>query len=367
MSIRVNDQSTAANVSHASFDDAVIDRKVLPQFAFPGDITTDLPHRTSHKAKLLLARAIGLCRPGRDGYVLGGQELHELRDLVGACHILSDSRDEERPEGAVLGEQERAFDSFFGLSRGRSPDALAIGIVWGIVATLEEISYPNALVPAETAALMDAFRRLAKLFVPNSSWQTVPAGSDTLMISRHPMERWRNGHTIFVAITSGLIFHHLRAIAAIENEDFGDCRMALNDLCGLFFASAAALRLTGDMPAEDYEEVRSIMAPPRVPEGFSGLFNCDHRHLLRLTKQLGMLLKNERSEISWERENYWSALNAAYSSHIAVCTKLVGRMASIATVSKGQEIPAHEKLEGFAKRALHLGGYPIRSVGRAPV
>ncbi len=58
------------------------------------------------------------------------------------------------------------------------------------------------------------------------------------------------------------------------------------------------------------------MGPPQVPDGFSGLFNCDHRHLLRLTKQLGLLLGGDLPGIAWERENYWMALNAAYSAII---------------------------------------------------
>lgn len=349
--------------AHVETDDRLIDLINLPQFAVPGDITPDLPLRTSPEARTLLIKAVGLCRPRRAGFVLGGEAKHELRGLARACRALLAARNsEDSPAEAILDEQERDFDRFFGLARSRSPDAFVVGIVWGIIATLEEISHPNTLVPAEMAALAGGFYQLAKPFLESFDGEGTLEGrqEDEATLIRHPMERWRNGHLAFVALTGGLIFAHVRAIAAIEGGDFAHARAALSDVSSLFFASAAAMRLTGDMSAEDYEGVRSIMSPPQVPDGFSGLFNCDHRHLLRLTRKLGLLLSGDLPEIDWERENYWMALNAAYSAHRGVCRELVGRAPSLATVSKEQEKPAYEMLEGFAKRALFLSGYAKR-------
>ena len=99
------------------------------------------------------------------------------------------------------------------------------------------------------------------------------------------------------------------------------------------------------------------MAPPHVPEGFSGLFNADHRCMLSVTKKLGTLLHQEWREIAWAREEYWRALNDAYSAHRWVCQRLVKEAPSLATASRDLEQPAPEKLEGFARRALLFSGF----------
>jgi hypothetical protein len=117
------------------------------------------------------------------------------------------------------------------------------------------------------------------------------------------------------------------------------------------------MRLAGDMTPTEYDLVRAHMAPPRVPEGFSGLFDADHRLLLQLTKRLGVLLQDVRPELSWAREEYWLSINDAYAGHRHVCERLIGQSSSLATAAS-TERPGHETLEGFAKRALAMGGYP---------
>lgn len=332
----------------------------LPMFLFPTHITPDLPLKVSDSAKELLSKAISLCRPRNPGFILGDQPVYELRELVETCNLLSSKYTIDKSTKKILDDQELSFDNFFGLRRSQSPDAFAIGIAWGIVATLEEINHPQSLVSAEIATLINGFYKLVILFFENfSSSASTPLKSERTSPIRPPMERWHNGHIIFVSLTGGLIFTHTRVITAIENNDFVSCKAALNDTSALFFASAAAMRLTGDMAPADYEQVRLAMSPPNVPEGFSGLFNCDHRQLLRLIKKLGTLLNKDLPDIAWEREHYWMALNTAYSAHRSVCQELVGRTPSLATASRNKEKPAHEMLESFARRALVLGGYKL--------
>jgi hypothetical protein len=328
-------------------------------FPLPSAIVADQPSRTSEPAKQLLAAAIALCRPRRPGFVVGSLADDELQVLAASCHALT-SRVGSPPEApTLLSDDERSFDRFFGIARHDSSDAFAIGIAWGLIAMLHEVSRPHSLIPAELAALMSGFYRLAEAFLPPVAGERPPmaAADGKPTRHRHAIERWRNGHLTFVALTDGLIFAHVRATSAIERQDAAAAVAALRDASCLFAASGAAMRLTGDMAPEDYDRIRAIMSPPRVPEGFSGLFDADHRYLLHLTKRLGILLNQEWQEIAWAREEYWLALNDVYSAHRWVCQKLVGKAPSLATASKLHEQPAPEKLEAFARRALRIGGY----------
>jgi hypothetical protein len=329
-------------------------------FPVPSDIVENQASQTSEPARKLLGAAIALCRPRRPGFVVGSLADEELRVLADDCHALIVQATAYPGAARLLNDDEQSFDRFFGIVRHDSPDAFAIGIAWGLIAMLYEVSRPHSLIPAELSALMFGFHRLAEaFFVP------VVAGERALVVAtdgkptlkRHAIERWRNGHLTFVALTDGLIFAHVRATSAIERRDAAAAVAALRDASCLFVASGAAMRLTGDMEPGHYDGIRAIMSPPRVPEGFSGLFDTDHRQLLRLTKKLGPLLKQEWQELAWAREEYWRALNDAYSAHRWVCEKLVGGAASLATASRWSEQPAPEKLEAFARRTLQFGGY----------
>lgn len=330
-------------------------------FQIPAAIDLDLESKTTPEAQALLQDAIALCRPRRPGFTLAAPRESELATLADRCRALGAAL----PVGAWtergLVEKDRAFDDFFGIVRSASPDAFVTGVATGVIAMLEEFGRPHSLVPAESDALAHGFYRLAASVSPAFvARPSLPRADDAgLQRPRDAMERWRNGHLIFVALTGGLIFQQMRAVAALEQGDTSAAVAALADARCLFVASAAALRLAGDMTPAEYDSVRAHMSPPRVPEGFSGLFDADHRRMLHLTKRLGvLLLREDCPKLSWAREGYWLALNDSYSAHRWVCERLIGQAPSLNGVAASDERPAHEALEGFAKRALALGGFP---------
>jgi hypothetical protein len=326
-------------------------------FPLPSSIAAYRPGEGSPKAKQLLAAALSLCLPRKPGYVVGGFDDDDLQALARQCQTLCPPASVQTP---ALSDDERSFDSLFAIARADTVDAFVAGVVCGLLASLCELSRPNSLVPAEQAALIGGFHELAEVIHPARADEHPAARPERPVAAprpRHVFERWRNGHLAFTALIDGLILFHLAAIGAIERHDHPGAASSLRAAARLLLAAAAAMRLTGDMTPEDYDEVRAIMTPPRVPEGFSGLFNADHRQLLRLAKQLGQLLKEPGAELVWPREEYWLALNDAYSSHRWVCQKLVGAAPSLASASRWNEQPGPQKIEAFARRSLVFGGF----------
>jgi len=331
-------------------------------FPVPSTIAADLPLRTSERAKGMLQAALNICDRRRPSVILGDVDVEKLEALVTDCRVLSAHHAEHGAVNHLLSEDEQTFDRFFGIGRCSSADAFAIGTAWGLIAMLHEIRRPHSLIPAELSDLVSGFYRLAESFLPAMSGPhefVVNTGNKAPDPPLHqpPIVRWKNGHLSFVALTCGLIFAHVRAIAAIERRNAAEANTALRDASCLFSASAAAMHLAGDMTPDDYDEVRGLMSPPNMPEGFSGLFNADHRQMLNVTKKLGSLLHQEWKEIAWAREEYWRTLNDAYCAHRWVCQRLVKEAPSLATASRALEQPAPEKLEGFARRALLFSGF----------
>ena len=289
-------------------------------FPYPSRISADQASKTSAGARRILARAIVLCRPRRPGHTLQCVADEELAELAQEGRALLEHQAPDVEGVCPFRDEERSFDGFFGIRRHASADALAIGVAWGVLAMIHEASRPHSLVPAELAALTSGFFRLAAPFVTSLDGTSVreDAIEPALPQSGRVIERWLNGHLTFVALTDGLIFAHLRAIAALQRGEMAEGAIALRDASCLFTASAAAMRLTGDMQPHDFHDARFAMNPPHVPEGFSGLFNADHRRLLGLIQGLGELLREPSSQLEWALEEYWQALNDA-SLVIAGC------------------------------------------------
>lgn len=337
-------------------------------FPYASTISADQVSKTSVPARRLVGKALLLCRPRLPGRTLQGIADREIADLARQARELLASQPAPPIGAAPLNDDEQLFDTFFGIERHASPDALAIGIAWGLLALVHEAGRPHTLRPAELTVLTNGFFRLAAPFLAGCADESRSDAAQPEAFAeqrRHSaFERWKNGHIMFVALTDGLILAHMKAISAIGRNEPSETAAALHDASCMLSASAVAMRLSGDMSETQYDEVRALMSPPHVPRPLSGLFNSDHRQLLRLTKSLGACLQRPAPELAWAREEYWHALNDAYSGHRWVCQQLVRTAPSIAGMTRGNERPAYEEIEGFAKRALHFSGC-IHAVGRS--
>jgi hypothetical protein len=323
-------------------------------FPIPTLITADLTRRVSPRAVELMQSCAALCMTHQPGGTEAVGVLGGLEALREACAWLSAQMPTDDGE---LSEHERTFDRFFRLRRCSDGDAFATGIAGATIAATEEMRRPNSLVPAENAAMAAALHRTAHEFLPDAWTETMLSVGDNNATDRLPVnsrERWYRGHVVFVGLINSAIYFHEKALKAIAEKDDVATNFALRDASCIFQGSAAALRLAGDLTPEQYDDIRKLMTPPNLPEGFSGTWNVDHRQLLKLVKQLGTAIPVTHPGIASAREQYLLSINTAYSAHRYVCQRVVGQAASLATQLGASERPGHETLKAFAKRTLKL-------------
>jgi hypothetical protein len=323
---------------------------------FPQAIDETLPIGISARAAELIGGAMALCQPFDAGTVLARPNPDAFRVFIAQCKEFKGGLPVDEGE---LSADARSFDEFFGIHRSRSPDALPAGIAIATAAAIDELSLGHSLAPGEVADLALGFQRLIDEWPRGGERNSCSPAVKTsrLRPRRDPLQRWRKGHWIFVIQIEGQILLLRKAAAAFAREDTVLAVESLRGVCILLRASAAAMRLAGDLKRADYELVRARMTPPLVPEGFSGLFNEDHRELLRLIKQARPYLRLDRPELSRVQSEFLLSLNAAYAAHRYVCQRVTGSLPSIASASRSSEKPAHESLRSFARRTLDWAGY----------
>jgi hypothetical protein len=128
-----------------------------------------------------------------------------------------------------------------------------------------------------------------------------------------PLVRWRRGHHPFFVFIQGLIITHRVVELALEQRDLNAAADGLWQSADLFYASAATMRLAGDMTRMAYDEVRATMTPPLVPEEFSGLLSADHGVLIRAIRKLKPTLENPPRELRAALHTYRRSIDAAYN------------------------------------------------------
>jgi hypothetical protein len=328
----------------------------LATFLMPSLITTDLSCRVSPRAIGLMSTCVRISMTHEAGAASPIASANELQLLAEGCTLLST---ELVTDNAELSNREREFDEFFRLRRSSHADAFVMGIVAAVIAAVIEMGHSNSLLPVEIAAIVGALHRIAREFLRDEQTEAMLSITDDDTADKplaNSRARWRNGHVVFVGLIASAIYFHLKVIEAIAARDNVAANFALRDASCIFHGSAAALRLAGDLTPEQYDDIRELMAPPNLSEGFSGTWNTDHRHLLKLVKQLGAAIQITHPAIASAREEYLLSINAAYGAHRYVCQQVVGQAASLATQLRAPERPGHQTLKFFAKRTLSLAG-----------
>lgn len=164
--------------------------------------------------------------------------------------------------------------------------------------------------------------------------------------------RWLRGHQIFLVLTQAMLV----ALAGLDETSPEPARLqAIERLTALMVASSAALQLTGDFAAEIYDDViRPTMAPPFMPDGFSGLFSSDHRMLVSRLRDLRPLLDFGDGKLAQARRELVASFAAVYDSHIAVCSRFVGADRKSLLMNDKASCNAIEQLTKFKNSRLRL-------------
>lgn len=262
-------------------------------------------------------------------------------------------------------------DAFFNIFRGDDHAELrhVLAILDAAVALQAELSDSETLLDA--AALVRIGRGLEDSFTLATG---IRAGPLALPVHRvgliddpdRAARRWVRGHHIFLIITQGLIVA-LDTLAAVTRDPDGEHDHAvgleaLSAFASLIDISSDAMSLTGDFAPDIYDRViRVAMAPPFMPEGFSGVFSSDHRHLVRRMREERPMFELLRHGWPGAHADVVASMVRLYDNHKHVCSRFIGvDQASLLMNPDGGET-AIDQLEKFKRSRLrNLGVMPTR-------
>lgn len=187
--------------------------------------------------------------------------------------------------------------------------------------------------------------------------RTVPrAALSETMIAR----RWMRGHQLFLVITQAMIasLNHLEDIVG-QGRDDSETAGAIEQLVVLLRAAAGSMRLTGDFPPDVYDTIiRPSMAPPELPDGFSGIFSSDHRFLVSRLREVTPLVSGLKARMHDAHTLLVKAFADLYDDHINVCANFVSSEKNSLLMADGARCTALEQLGKFKKSRLRLLGRP---------
>lgn len=178
--------------------------------------------------------------------------------------------------------------------------------------------------------------------------------------------RWLRGHHIFLVITQGLVVA-LEDLVATHAQSASSAPppaliAAMGSFAALIDMSADAICLTGDFAPDIYDRViRVAMAPPYMPEGFSGVFSSDHRHLVRRLREERPMFEALRDGVPGAHADVVASMIRLYDNHKQVCGHFIGvdRGSLLMAPRVGQT--AVDQLEKFKQSRLrNLGVTPPR-------
>ena len=291
--------------------------------------------RTAH---VLAALSTQLARPAQslsavvDSPNVRDNELHDAY----FCVVRADPRDmASHVEGIILAAQALRGEMRSGSDRLGSAD-------FGEIADGIELAFALAtgIRPARIALLRT---------VP-------PATLSETMIAR----RWMRGHQLFLVITQAMIasLNHLEDIVG-QGRDDSETAGAIEQLVVLLRAAAGSMRLTGDFPPDVYDTIiRPSMAPPELPDGFSGIFSSDHRFLVSRLREVTPLVSGLKARMHDAHTLLVKAFADLYDDHINVCANFVSSEKNSLLMADGARCTALEQLGKFKKSRLRLLGRP---------
>ena len=239
-----------------------------------------------------------------------------------------------RESSTAANRDDSAHDGFFRIRRveGHTPGIFVRTIVraaWSLARDVDEapVTLPPARLDAIDRALSDLLSCVvgapARIDARVRRWKT--RGSSHLS-----MQRWVRGHQIFASLTQGLVFAFQEIGIRAHREDPNDVGGFVDLAVTLLAGSAAALEFTGDFPPEDYSDIiRPSMRPPFVSDTFSGLLSIDHRHLVKILRELKPALDFVRERDAPRHGLLAQAISKVYDSHKFVCERFVGKSPSL--------------------------------------
>ncbi len=278
----------------------------------------------------------------------------ELRDFLDGLP-LEEARD-VRPHAA---SDDGVHDGFFYIKRvdGVRSAIFLRSLVWTNRLLLLDIEESPFQICTDQLDLVD--RALAAIQAWTLGVTHAPARRVAIWKSAggpyRSMRRWIRGHQIFSALTQGLLAALGELRGALSRGDGPSADVAVDLIVVLLRGAGASLRFTGDMPSDDYLNIiRPSMAPPLVPETFSGVLSSDHRWFLRVLREMKPALDSLRAQRPEHHASIAQAVAGVYDSHKFVCDRLVGKSPSLMMSSSDNNASGAEQIEHFKKLRMRV-------------
>ena len=247
-----------------------------------------MPFRLSHPESLPLSRAHLATAGGRLQAVLDlvldadPRSVASLRTAIGAAQRLlpipASGLGEPGIAGAAFVESAHnaTVDVVFGIERFAAPDVAAVvrSMLDGYALLLDNTwRFGTALTPEAWERLRAAFDAYLRLLIPADAPRPPrpgrfdpPAAASELRGPDVAIDRWVNGHRVFLVLIQGLIVAFHCACDDMARADLDGAEAALRTATAVMLGSEAALRYTSDFRADVYEPVvRPIRCRPRPP------------------------------------------------------------------------------------------------------
>ncbi|MGW1196620.1 hypothetical protein ACWD4B_12350 [Streptomyces sp. NPDC002536] len=112
---------------------------------------------------------------------------------------------------------------------------------------------------------------------------------DTVSLGSLPcaLRRWKLGHQLLHLLLTAMNIDLDRCLSAVQGSVWHQLADSMAEVRLLYDAATAAMEYAADFPAAAYrDEIRPTMEPPHMPPGFSGVFNRDHRAMVRRLRDL---------------------------------------------------------------------------------
>ncbi|RLV04541.1 hypothetical protein CTZ27_11535 [Streptomyces griseocarneus] len=112
---------------------------------------------------------------------------------------------------------------------------------------------------------------------------------DTAPVGGPPcaLRRWKLGHQVLHLLLTAMNIDLDGCLAATRGAVWHRLADGMAEVRLLYDAATAAMEYAADFPVAAYrDEIRPTMEPPHMPPGFSGVFDRDHRAMVRRLRHL---------------------------------------------------------------------------------
>lgn len=232
------------------------------------------------------------------------------------------------------------YDNYFRIERTEDPATWSRAAQHIIAAVVDDLPETSLGVSLQRDILAGTARVLSSLpptaitsgSPPHTAATEMTAPSTPIPpLVASAARRWKVGHHLFHLMLAAMNTRLDHALTALTRNDSRAAERGIRDVTALFDAATASMHYASDFPKPLYDGlIRPSMAPPWMPEGFSGVFNHEHRVLAGNLRRLKTAARERHAHTSGEQDpvraaatQLWRAQSHNRREHRRICERFV--------------------------------------------